>query len=401
MSTLPTPRTRTELISLLTDACELEHGLACSYLFTAFSLKQRPADGGLSAEQAAKTRFWAAQILFVASEEMLHLAQAWNLLTAVGGTPYCLRPNLPQSSRYYPLHARIALEPFSESTLKRFITYETPAQATVPWVVRQARLGKPELAHGHVSIGELYDTIAAGFRSIPGLLVGNPANQVDRRSVQFTNLVPVQDTASALDAIEMITHQGEGTKPDRLDCHYGVFLKILKELKDAQARWGRAFQPARPVMKNPVADSTHGYGAAAHPIKDRLTRRTAELFDAVYLLMLQALAFAFTPVADPAVAQRTAQSAIELMTAVIRPLGDALTTLPAGIRNLNGGPAFGLTRFVAWPGDPGLAVALLSARLTELAADARDLAAVLPGAPQLAVCAARLRDIAEREGAAH
>jgi hypothetical protein len=128
----------------------------------------------------------------------------------------------------------------------------------------------------------------------------------------------------------MITQQGEGTKPDRLDCHYGVFLNILREFREAKAKWGPAFEPARRVMKNPVADSTRGYGAAAHPIKDPLTRRTAELFDEVYVLMLQALAFAFTPAADADTARRIAQAAIEFMTAVIRPLGDALTSLPAG-----------------------------------------------------------------------
>ena len=33
-------RSRSELLKLLSEACELEHGLACSYLYAAFSLKQ-------------------------------------------------------------------------------------------------------------------------------------------------------------------------------------------------------------------------------------------------------------------------------------------------------------------------------------------------------------------------
>ena len=87
MATIATPKTRTALMALLTQACELEHGLACSYLYTAFSLKQQASEGGLTTDQARKTKFWASQIFFVASQEMLHLAQAWNLLTSIGGTP--------------------------------------------------------------------------------------------------------------------------------------------------------------------------------------------------------------------------------------------------------------------------------------------------------------------------
>ena len=396
MSALPIPRSRTELIWLLAEACELEHGLACSYLYAAFSLKQRPVEGGLTIDQAHKAKFWASQIFFVASQEMLHLAQVWNLLSAIGGTPYCLRPNLPQSSRYYPLHARIALEPFGEKALKRFIVYETPMKAAVPWVRRRAALSETEVGRGHVTIGQLYETIGEGFRALGDVLHGNQANQADRRSVEFSDLVTVRDTASALQAIQMITHQGEGTQVDRLDCHYGIFLGILKDFRAELAVGGASFQPARPVMDNPVADSTRGYGAAAHPIKDPLTRQVAELFDAVYFLMLQALAFAFVPAADADASARSAGTAIELMTTVIRPIGDALTSLPAGVDDLTAGPGFGLTRFVPFPADPGLAVTLLRRRLDELRAEADRLAGALPAVPHLEIAAARLHDIARR-----
>jgi hypothetical protein len=93
--------TRSELLSLLSEACELEHGLACSYLFTAFTLKQDTSEGGITWEQLQKVRLWAAQIYFVASQEMLHLALVWNILAAIGGTPYYLRPNFPQELKYY------------------------------------------------------------------------------------------------------------------------------------------------------------------------------------------------------------------------------------------------------------------------------------------------------------
>lgn len=381
---------------MLSEACELEHGLACSYLYAAFSLKRRSDEGGITTEQLHQATLWAAQIFFVASQEMLHLAQAWNLLSAIGATPYCLRPNLPQNSRYYPLHARLALEPFGEKSLKRFIVYETPAQAEAEWVCRQAKLSRAEVNRGHVSIGQLYGAIAEGFREIPNLFIGNAKNQVSRESIQFPEIVQVGDTDSALRAVGMITSQGEGTVPDRIDCHYGVFLTILKDFRAAQKNGGGQYRPVRPVMLNPVANSDDGYGAAAHPIKNALARRTAELFDAVYLLMLQALGFAFTPSADAATAGRAAHAAIELMTAVIRPLGDGLCCLPSGVKGLNGGPAFGLTRFIALPADPKIAMSAIRERLSQLQSEAQRLSSSLPATPQLAVAAARLGDIASR-----
>src|SRR5882672_4955349 len=122
----PSPFSRSTLLRLLTEACELEHGLACSYLYAAMTLRQEPAGKELPPDQALLVRQWAAQVYFVASQEMLHLAQAWNLLVALGGSPYYLRPNFPQGTRYYPLHMRLALEPYGEAALRRFIGYERP-----------------------------------------------------------------------------------------------------------------------------------------------------------------------------------------------------------------------------------------------------------------------------------
>ncbi|MDQ1366358.1 MAG: hypothetical protein QOE57_2400, partial [Acidimicrobiaceae bacterium] len=41
---------REELVYLVGEACEIEHGLMCQYLYAQFSLK-RTAEEGLSAEQ--------------------------------------------------------------------------------------------------------------------------------------------------------------------------------------------------------------------------------------------------------------------------------------------------------------------------------------------------------------
>jgi hypothetical protein len=77
--------TREELIYLLSRAAELEHGLACIYLFAAYSLKSDVSEGGMTDEQATMVRGWRRFLSSVAVEEMGHLAQVSNLLTAIGG----------------------------------------------------------------------------------------------------------------------------------------------------------------------------------------------------------------------------------------------------------------------------------------------------------------------------
>src|SRR5437868_14224968 len=80
--------TREELIYLLSRAAELEHGLACIYLFAAYSLKNDVSEGGMTEERAKMVRDWRRFLSSVAVEEMGHLAQVANLLTAIGGGPH-------------------------------------------------------------------------------------------------------------------------------------------------------------------------------------------------------------------------------------------------------------------------------------------------------------------------
>ena len=66
---------REELVWLLAQACELEHGLMCEYLFAQFTLK-RTQQEGLSVQQLAKVAAWERVIVDVTKQEMLHLALA-------------------------------------------------------------------------------------------------------------------------------------------------------------------------------------------------------------------------------------------------------------------------------------------------------------------------------------
>ena len=64
--------TREELVYLLGQACEIEHGLMCEYLYAQFSLK-RGLDEGLTPDQLARVQGWEAALISVIKQEMLHL----------------------------------------------------------------------------------------------------------------------------------------------------------------------------------------------------------------------------------------------------------------------------------------------------------------------------------------
>ena len=376
---------RSELLSLLSEACELEHTLACSYLYTAFTLKQNLTEGSLNWQQLQKVRLWAAQIYFVASEEMLHLAQVWNLLAAIGGTPYYLRPNFPQNSKYYPLNLPLELEPFGPEAIKRFVYYERPAEVT-PERAFSKELGLAETnspSPEYRTVGELYRLILSGFSSIPEeqLFIGAPERQIDQDLVDFPDIVKVVDRASAEAAIEAITSQGEGTVPDRTDCHYGIFKKIQSELQseqeESQCR-GEEFEPARHTIKNPISRYRGSYGAVkGNLIENEYTKQVAELFDELYGLMLRMLQYVFdNSTEDAALLRDFSRMAIKMMCTVIKPLGEALTRLPAGARYglRTAGPAFAMSRHVPLPREPRSASIVAQERLQELVLLSEELA---------------------------
>ena len=374
------PVRRSDLLKLLCEAAELEHGIACSYLYAAFSLKRDTSEGNMTWQEQQTVRGWAAKIYFIASQEMLHLALVWNLTTAIGGTPYYLRPNFPQDSNYYPLRAPLSLQPFGTSALKRFIQYERPPlmNSERDLAALKPLAGEDGAEIDFKSIGELYALIESGFRSIKPeeLFVGLPAQQMTQEMVHFPDIVPVLDRTSALKAIDTITHQGEGTKHDRDDSHFGAFVAILAQMQDSNAH-GANFAPARPALENPSAGVNRGYGAKPNPIEDALSQQVAALFDSAYSLMLRMLAWSFEVENTGIEAQvkRFCDVAIDLMPRVILPLGEGLMLMPAGksYPGKTAGPGFGLTRHVMLPNDAGNAHKLCRERLQELATIAADL----------------------------
>jgi hypothetical protein len=126
---------REELEWLLAQACELEHGLMCEYLFAQFTLK-RSIDEGVSDQQLAKVAAWEQVLIDVTKQEMLHLALATNLLTAIGAAPHLHRPNFPILSRWYPQACRSRWSPSASGPCATSTTWSAPRGWT--WATRKA-----------------------------------------------------------------------------------------------------------------------------------------------------------------------------------------------------------------------------------------------------------------------
>ena len=202
---------REELVYLLGEACEIEHGLMCEYLYAQFSLK-RTAGEGLTPEQLARVQAWEATLIDVIKQEMLHLALATNILTAVGAAPHFERPNLPILSRWYPPGVQIALLPFGEQALRHFMYLERPEGMTladaegfaaVADIPPLASLDRPVVAvpEPWQTVGHLYRGIEAGLARLCGrygeeaVFIGPPAAQAVTATFEWKELTAVTDLA--------------------------------------------------------------------------------------------------------------------------------------------------------------------------------------------------------------
>jgi CDGSH-type Zn-finger protein len=361
-------QTREELLYLLTRASELEHDLACSYLYAGYSVKTRLDEGGLTQDELDAIRGWKSKVARVAVEEMLHLAQVSNILTSVGGAPHFARSNLPLAASAFPFGIEITLEPLSRALIERFVCYEMPEPGVLPpermkeYDEIRARIADGSQQAERVraqnavepfdidfrTVGEFYHKVESAFTAIPPdrLFIGDPAVQANPRYLDLPKeLVQVVDVASARKAIEMIVEQGESPTTEHPDAHFVVFDGIRREyeaLSLKAALEGRSFEPFRPMLSNPV---TRGMSAAAETnrITDAVAQELAALFNATYQLMLMMLARFFAHGGENEDELRLlARGTLRIMASVLRPLGEALAKTPAGpeYHGRTAGPTF-------------------------------------------------------------
>jgi Ferritin-like len=349
---------REAVIYMLCEAAELEHGIMCQYLFAAFSLKQRE-DEGVTADALEAVRRWRKVIAHVATEEMLHLALVQNLLSAIGAAPHLARPNLPAPARHYPAGVNLTLVPFGEPALRHFMFLErpegmelkgargidAPVHEAVPLMAERDVVPQPQ---DFATVGHLYRSIEHGIDHLAekfgerNLFVGPPRAQATSEYFHWPELVAVTDLASAHRAIDTILEQGEGARGHWQSAHFGQFVQILDEYRQLKAA-NPDFEPARPVLFATVRLSEHD--DTVPRITGGVASRCTDLFNVGYEVLLQMLQryFAHTEETDAQLATLS-RAAIALMVAVLKPLGDLITTLPVGPEQpgRTAGPSFEL-----------------------------------------------------------
>ncbi|MBV8331289.1 MAG: CDGSH iron-sulfur domain-containing protein [Candidatus Eremiobacteraeota bacterium] len=365
--------TREELLYLLTRASELEHDLACSYLYAGYSIKTRLDEGGVTEAELETIRVWKRKIAGVAVEEMLHLGQVSNISTAVGGAPHFGRGNLPLPASTFPFGIEITLEPLSKSLIERFMCYEMPEDGVLslermaeyePLRQRTARVDAGDLVRlqnaiepwdiDFRTVGEFYHKIESAFGRIPEsrLFIGDPAAQANPAYLDLPKqLVQVVDAASACKAIEMIVEQGESPTSEHPDAHFFVFDAIRREYEALSAKAAaekRSFAPFRPMLVNPI---TRGIGIATgtNRITDAVAQELAALFNSAYVVMLMMLARFFAHGEESEDEMRLlARGTLRIMASGLRPLGEALARTPAGPQypGKTAGPTFNFTGHV-------------------------------------------------------
>jgi hypothetical protein len=411
---------REQLIYLLSEAAEIEHGLMCSYLYAAWSLKQS-CEEGLTESQLAAVRRWRHVIHGVAMEEMLHLALVSNLLMSLGSPPHFSRPNFPIPTGYHPSSIVARLTPFNRETAHHFVYLERPEGVYLPQVPGFEAASYQRAPHAERltptaedfdTVGHLYRGIEDGFRMLadslgePGLFVGDPHCQLDASLLPFDGMRAVTDLASALSAVSTIIEQGEGGRQDAEESHYMHFCAVRDEYDDF-LRQDAGFQPYRNVAFDPVMFAPIGERGGFH-VTGVHAAKVLDAANSAYGLMLRLLASGFSMSGGREGNKAAGDKRMEIDSAVtvmgvVRSLGELLTSLPANDGHIMAGMNFHLPRSTLALPERHSGKLLLAERAGEIAGALRRLSPSVPGldaglAESLQSLAARLTGAETKTG---
>jgi hypothetical protein len=206
--------------------------------------------------QPGKNTAVSVVIRSVLMEEMLHLTLAANVLTAVGGAVRLGEENLPvyplvldfRGKQFKDRMLDIDLAPLSEAAVEMFMQIELPAGFEPA-----ARAPRRDVVVSGRTIGQFYQGIESDLKELCGqfgetaVFSGDPSHQV---SGQYYwggggRAISVRDLASAGEALDIITEQGEGADHSLFDgdsqyfgqqeevAHYFRFKEIYRARKYA------------------------------------------------------------------------------------------------------------------------------------------------------------------------
>lgn len=196
-----------DLRSALQTAIELEHATIPPYLTANFTLFETGNDqiSGI--------------IGSVLGEEMLHLSIACNVLNAIGGSPVLNKPGfIPRFPGPLPGSVEkgliVTIEKFSKELVRDvFMEIETPED---PIVIGRVSMPEDE----DMTIGQFYNGIIDKIKALEKdaikhgktIFTGDPANQMTYEKFYSPKLLyPVTDEKTAVDSINIIIDQGEGS----------------------------------------------------------------------------------------------------------------------------------------------------------------------------------------------
>jgi hypothetical protein len=199
----------------------------------------------------------AASIRNVVQEEMLHMALACNMLTAIGCVPQINDPKMVPS---YPgripggVHPELVvrLAGLSDDSLDTFIAIEAPSTGNRPET--------PEQGKGYKTIGAFYRAILHEFRTI------KPELSTERQVTGPLAYMVMADIDAVEAAIDLILDQGEGSdaspevKHTHELAHYYRFLEIKH-----RSRVSGFDQDSQPIFEGEPLDLPAAWPMAVVP----------------------------------------------------------------------------------------------------------------------------------------
>lgn len=397
-----TIQTRSELVSALKQAAELEVAVMLQYIYAGYSIPNyvtgeeyvrrglwTPEQLHLACGDGKEVRSYGMRgvLLEVSREEMIHFLMVNNILMAIGEPFYPAVPNFSELNGRFPIDVDFALEPLNATSIQRFMRLEMPdfleENLTSEPVSRDRAVDR---LHGYGSLSELYHQIREGLKNIPDLFMVKKGRvggehrlfmRDDFNKVHPDYQMQVDDLNSALFALDVIVEQGEGCNAEspKFDrSHYQQFRRLALSLSKEQmtdAETGRKvpWNPSYPALRNP---SLHHRDYNTNVVTVPQTRAVMEIFNESYFLMTQLMVQHFGLMPTGSLRRSKLMNAgIDVMTGMMRPLGELLMSMPSGKSGKTAGPSFEIESPI-YIATPELALRAIARRFERLGHQARE-----------------------------
>ncbi|NJM18231.1 MAG: isovaleryl-CoA dehydrogenase [Richelia sp. SM1_7_0] len=361
-------QTREQLVTALKQAAELEIAVMLQYIYAGYSVPNY-----VTGEEYVHRGLWTPQqlhlacgdgkevdnygmrgvLIEIAREEMIHFLLVNNILMAIGEPFYAAVPDFKQLNAKFPIDIDFALEPLNALSLQYFMRLEMPDFLAETF--DNQPIPTPEQLHTYGSLSELYGQIRTGLQTIPDLFTVTKNNVGgEHRLFMRDNLnkahpdyqMQVYDLKSALFAVDVIVEHGEGSEIETekfARSHYQKFRNLadalaLEQINHLKKGIKKTWNPSYPSLRNP---SLNYQDCNSNVVTVPQTRTVMEIFNESYFLMMQLMVQHFG--SNPKGSLRRSKlmnASIDIMTGMMRPLGELLMTMPSGKRGKTAGPSF-------------------------------------------------------------